>query len=218
MVRLLRAGLVVALVSAVAACGSSPSSSSGSAGQPRLLVVTTTTQVTDFARNVGGDHVDVHAILKANVDPHDYEPSAADLVALSEADVIVKNGVGLESWFDSTIKSAEPRGTIVDASAGVEIREGNGTDEESAGDPHIWHDPTNAKIMATNIAAALAAADPPDATVYQPNLASVLGPARRARRRHRREDRHADRTRSSSPTTTRSATTCSATGSTSSAR
>ncbi len=167
-VRLLRAGLVVALVSAVAACGSSPSSSSGSAGQPRLLVVTTTTQVTDFARNVGGDHVDVHAILKANVDPHDFEPSAADLVALSEADVIVKNGVGLESWFDSTIKSAEPRGTIVDASAGVEIREGNGTDEESAGDPHIWHDPTNAKIMATNIAAALAAADPPDATAYRP--------------------------------------------------
>ena len=52
------------------------------------------------------------------------------------------------------------------------IREGNGTDEEAAGDPHIWHDPTNAKIMAGNIAAALVAADPADATAYQANLAA----------------------------------------------
>jgi zinc/manganese transport system substrate-binding protein/manganese/iron transport system substrate-binding protein len=167
--RLLRACLVVALAG-LSACGSS--SSTDRDGSTRPLVVTTTTQATDFARNIGGDLVDVHPILKANVDPHDFEPSAADLVALSTADVIVKNGVGLEAWFDSTIKSAEPRGTIVDASTGVTIRQGNGSEEEAAGDPHIWHDPTNAKIMAANIAAALVAADPADAAAYEANLAT----------------------------------------------
>src|SRR3954451_24905539 len=114
---MLRSGVLVALAGLLASCGAGSSSpSTNGDGSRRLLVVSTTTQVTDFARNVGGDHVDVHAILEANVDPHDFEPSAADLVALSEADVIVENGVGLESWFASTIKSAEPRGAIVDAS------------------------------------------------------------------------------------------------------
>jgi ABC-type Zn uptake system ZnuABC Zn-binding protein ZnuA len=156
---------IVALLVATAGClaGGCGRPAPNAAGGRRLLVVTTTTQVTDFARNVGGDRVDVHPVLKANVDPHDFEASAADLVALERADVIVENGVGLEGWFASTIKSAEPRGTVVDASRGVAIHDG---------DPHIWTDPTNAEVMATNIADALAAADPAGGRVYAANLAA----------------------------------------------
>ena len=137
-------------------------------GDP-ILVVTTTTQLTDFVTEIGGTDVRVVGLLKANVDPHDFEPSPADLDDLAKAAVIVKNGVGLEKWFDATIKSAEPKGTVVDASTGVKLRAGDA--EEPEGDPHIWHNPQNAKIMVRNIADALAIADPAHADAFTKNLA-----------------------------------------------
>ncbi|GII33721.1 metal ABC transporter substrate-binding protein [Planotetraspora mira] len=167
------AALVVMFAAACGSGSSSSSQSSGSPGAPQpLKVVATTTQVGDFARNVGGDKVVVQQILKPNVDPHDYEPSPADIQAIAEADVVVKNGVGLEKWLDQVITSAGFNGTIVDASQGVAIRQGDGSEEEAAGDPHIWHNPMNAKIMATNIEKAFAAKDAADASAYQANLAA----------------------------------------------
>jgi len=167
------AALVVMFAAACGSGSSSSSQSSGSPGAPQpLKVVATTTQVGDFARNVGGDKVVVQQILKPNVDPHDYEPSPADIQAIAEADVVVKNGVGLEKWLDQVITSAGFDGTIVDASQGVAIRQGDGSEEEAAGDPHIWHNPMNAKIMATNIEKAFAAKDAADASAYQANLAA----------------------------------------------
>jgi ABC-type Zn uptake system ZnuABC Zn-binding protein ZnuA len=156
----------------VAGCGSDIKANSAPDGTRVLEVVSTTTQVTDFVRVIGGAAVKVHAVLTANVDPHDYEPTPADLDAIARADVIVKNGVDLEKWFDQTIADASPKGTIVDASHGVTIRSGSGSDERSEGDPHIWHNPQNAKVMVTNIARALAAADPAAKTVFDTNLAN----------------------------------------------
>jgi ABC-type Zn uptake system ZnuABC Zn-binding protein ZnuA len=144
---------------ALVGCGADSTGATGNGNDSgKILVVTTTTQLTDFARAVGGDRVDVYGVLKANVDPHDYEASPADVRQIAKAAVIVKNGVELEKWFDPTIKSAKPKGQIVDASNGVPIRQGAGN-EEKAGDPHIWHNPQNAKVMVANIAAALKKAD-----------------------------------------------------------
>ncbi|ETK34190.1 metal ABC transporter substrate-binding protein [Microbispora sp. ATCC PTA-5024] len=159
------------LVLFAGACGSG-SGASAAGGSGRLQVVATTTQIADFARAVGGDEVEVHQILKPNVDPHDYEPSPLDIKAIAEADVVVKNGVGLERWLDSVISSAGFDGPVVDASRGVTIRQGDGSAEEAAGDPHIWHDPRNAKIMAANIEKAYEAKDPADATAYRASLAA----------------------------------------------
>jgi zinc/manganese transport system substrate-binding protein/manganese/iron transport system substrate-binding protein len=175
------ASVAVILALSVAACGSDaePSGTAASASPAvqakQLKVVATTTQVADFARNVGGDNADVTQILRPNVDPHDYEPSPADIQAIAEADVVVKSGVGLEKWLDQTISSAGFTGTVVDASQGVSIRKGDGSEEEAEGDPHIWHNPLNAKIMAANIEKALAAKDPADATVFDANLTSYNG-------------------------------------------
>lgn len=138
-------------------------------GDPKVLsVVTTTTQLTDFAKEIGGSRARVYGVLKANVDPHDYEPSPADLDALAKADVIVKNGVDLEGWFDDTIRSASPRGRIVDASRGIPLRRGEG----GAGDPHIWHDPQHAAVMVTSMAEAMEAAAPEAADEIRGNLAA----------------------------------------------
>jgi ABC-type Zn uptake system ZnuABC Zn-binding protein ZnuA len=158
------AGTVALL--AAAGCGKVSGDASG-----RLRVVATTTQVADFARNVGGDRVSVHQVLGPNVDPHDYEPSPADIEAIRKADLLVKNGVGLEKWLDKSVSSAGFHGPVVDASKGVTVRRGNGDAEEAAGDPHIWHDPLNAKVMAADIAAGLAKADPKHDAEYRQRLA-----------------------------------------------
>jgi zinc/manganese transport system substrate-binding protein/manganese/iron transport system substrate-binding protein len=79
--------------------------------------------------------------------------------------VIVKNGVGLEKWFDDTVESAGSSAVVVDASHGVHIRDD---------DPHIWHDPLNAVIMATNVAGALEDADSSHAAEYRRNLAGYV--------------------------------------------
>ena len=124
-------------------------------------------------RNIGGDDVTVRQIIQPNVDPHEYEPTPADIQAIGAATVVVKNGVGLEKWLDQTIESAGFTGTVVDSSQGVRVREGEpGEEEMAAGDPHIWHNPQNAKIMVTNIEKALAAADPSRADAFAKNLTS----------------------------------------------
>jgi ABC-type Zn uptake system ZnuABC Zn-binding protein ZnuA len=161
--------LTAVVAGPLAACGDTASPAVADGG--KLAVVATTTQVADFARNIGGDHVVVTQILKPNIDPHDYEPTPADITAIGAAKVVVKSGVGLEKWLDETIASAGFKGATVDTSTGVPVRQGNGEEEEAAGDPHIWHDPRNAKIMAQNIAKAFAAADPADAAAYEQNLA-----------------------------------------------
>jgi ABC-type Zn uptake system ZnuABC Zn-binding protein ZnuA len=165
------AGLI-ALAVVATGCGSggggSAASSAATTGAGRVRVVTTTPVLTDFAQNVGGDDVDVYSVLKSNVDPHDYEPTPADLKAVADADVVVKNGVGLEKWFEDAIASAEPKGAVIDASTGVRLRYEDGGDA----DPHIWHDPRNAVIMAANIAHALEAADPARAADFEQRAAA----------------------------------------------
>ena len=149
------------------ACGDSsgPGTSDGS-----LPVVTTTTVLTDFANVIGGDRVSVYGVMKPNVDAHDYEPSAKDLDAMRSAKLIVKNGVHLEAWFDDAATASGTSATIVDASKGITIRSAD-DQAEPEGDPHIWHDPRNAKQMVATMLAAIVAADPAGASAYEANAA-----------------------------------------------
>src|SRR6266516_3899067 len=160
---------MAALALGLAGCQATDITASPAGGNSSavLRVVATTTQVADFARNVGGDRVQVTQLLKPNVDPHDYEASPADVQAISTADLVVKNGVGLEKFLDGAISAAGFTGTVVDTSAGVKVRPGDEAEKE--GDPHIWHDPANAKIMIHNIAAAFEAKDPAGRATYQAN-------------------------------------------------
>jgi ABC-type Zn uptake system ZnuABC Zn-binding protein ZnuA len=162
--------LALFLIAGLAACGDDAGRADGEA----LEVVTTTTVLTDFAKLVGGDRVAVHGVLKPNVDPHDYEPSPRDLEALRSAAVIVKNGVNLEAWFDDAISASGTKARIIDASTDITIRSRDDGDA-SEGDPHIWHDPRNARQMVSTIAAAFIASDPAGRATYDANLTRYLG-------------------------------------------
>ncbi len=169
-----RAGIrLVALTPLVAGlalvgCGSGGAGGSSEGKDGRLPVVATTSQVADFTRTVGGDRVTVTQIVRPGVDPHDYEPAPADLAAIGDAKVLVQNGVGLESWLEDTIDASGFDGVRVNASDGVRIRAGQG-DEEKAGDPHIWHNPLNVKIMVADIERGLAQAEPSAAARFHAN-------------------------------------------------
>jgi zinc/manganese transport system substrate-binding protein/manganese/iron transport system substrate-binding protein len=165
------AGLAL-LAALLAGCGSS---GDDGAADGRLPVVATTSQVADFTRVLGGDRVRVTQLLKPNVDPHDYEPTPADIEAVGDAKVLVENGVGLESWLEDAVGAAGFDGIRVDASRGVTIRAGNGDTEEKAGDPHIWHNLLNAKIMVADIERGLARADPANAGYFHANRIAYDG-------------------------------------------
>jgi ABC-type Zn uptake system ZnuABC Zn-binding protein ZnuA len=158
---------VVAALLLVAGCAKPGGPWREGADGPR--VVATTTQVADMAAVVGADRIDLVRLLKPGIGAHDYEPSPADVEAIATAQLVVENGVGLESWLHDTIESSGYDGPVVDASQGVRLRKVGGEP-----DPHIWQDPRNAMVMAANIERGLARVDPGSAGFYEANLAAYL--------------------------------------------
>lgn len=154
---------VLAAAVTLTGCGSS----GGTAEDGKLAVVATTTQVADFVRNVGGDDVSVTQILKPNVDAHTYEPSPADINAVSHAAVLVRNGAGLEQWLDDITEDFH--GESVDSSKGVPLISADGEQ-----DPHIWQSASNAEIMVRNITRGLIKADSQHQATYQRNSRKYL--------------------------------------------
>jgi ABC-type Zn uptake system ZnuABC Zn-binding protein ZnuA len=122
------------------ACGASAAShGAASSGSPAALrVVTTTTIFADIVHQVGGDHVTVDSIVPAGVGPEDYEPRPDDARRISEAELIVSNGVGLDDFLDKIVNAAgnatAERLVLGDGIPTVTV---NG--EEN---PHFWLDPT----------------------------------------------------------------------------
>ena len=93
------------------------------AAQPdRLRVVATTTIIADVAQNVGGDLVEIAAIVPVNTDIHAFQPSPSDVVLVAEADLILVNGAGLESFLGDLLENASRSDSdIVVVSNGVSV-------------------------------------------------------------------------------------------------
>src|SRR5690349_13973215 len=124
--RNLAVAAAAAAVLLAAGCGSDGAGASGgtASGGTSLAVVATTPEVADPVPPLACAAVPVTQLIKPNADPHSYEPTPADIQAVGAAKLVVKNGVGLEAWLDQTIESSGFRGTVVDASRGVTLREG----------------------------------------------------------------------------------------------
>jgi manganese/zinc/iron transport system substrate-binding protein len=116
------------------------------AGDYPIQIVCTTGQVADMLRHIGGDHVEVTALMGPGVDPHLYRESPSDIEKLSRADAIFYNGVHLEGRMaDLFERLAERRPTFAVTHALVEAKDPRlRTPPEFAGhyDPHVWHYPT----------------------------------------------------------------------------
>jgi ABC-type Zn uptake system ZnuABC Zn-binding protein ZnuA/ABC-type Mn2+/Zn2+ transport system permease subunit len=164
-----RLALAAAALLALAGCGSRGSSKG-------LTVVATTTQIGDWAREVGGGDVRVHQILQPNTDPHEYEPRPADVEAAAGAKLVFENGDKLDSWADKIVSQAGGKPRVVVLGDEVPVRRPGETSgpERSRFDPHWWHDPRNAEAAVAAIRDALENGDPAHAKGYTQRAAAYL--------------------------------------------
>ena len=180
-----RSLLVVALATSLlilgAACESGGESEvfysrdSFDANNDKINVVTTVAPLTDIVRNIGGDRIDLFGIVPDGTNSHTFEPKPSDAKRLSQADLVIVNGLQLE---EPTLKLAE-----ANLRSGAEIKKlGDGTvgerewlfdfsfpREEGKPNPHLWMNPKYALKYAELTRDWLAAKDPKNGDYYRAN-------------------------------------------------
>ena len=134
------------LAASVLIAGSLSACSTQTAPSDEFKVVTTTTQVTEFTQAVVGHTGTVTGLIQPNQSAHSFDPSAKQLLELSQADAVVINGAGLEPWLEDALTAANFKGEVIDATQGYEL-----IDQ----DPHFWTSPINATWMVDTIAQGL---------------------------------------------------------------
>jgi zinc/manganese transport system substrate-binding protein len=160
------ATLIVAFVAA----------SSPAQAQERLNIVATFSILGDFARNVGGGRISVTTLVGPNSDTHVYTPTPSDAKKITDAKLVILNGLGLEGWLPRLIKSSGGKGVAIVATKGIATRKIEDGHDHGPGDadPHAWQSVVNAKIYVTNIRDALTAVDPAGADAYRANAEAYL--------------------------------------------
>ena len=141
-----------------------------SEAQEKLKAIASFTILADMVRQVGGDRVEVAALVGPDGDAHAYDPTPADARAVSKADLVFVNGLGFDNWMSKLTRAAGYKGPVVVASRGVNTRKGDETHEhghDKNADPHAWQDLENGQRYVANIAEALAKADPTHAADYK---------------------------------------------------
>jgi zinc/manganese transport system substrate-binding protein len=148
----------------------------GEAPRPRKLAVATTSIIADFVRNVGGDRIEVKALVGANGDAHVYSPTPGDAREVAAATIVFVNGLGLEGWLPRLVSASGSKAPVVTVTTGVPPR--RMPDEHHPGkttiDPHAWQSIADAKIYVANIRDALAAVDPAGKGTYDANAQAYL--------------------------------------------
>ncbi|HME80654.1 MAG TPA: metal ABC transporter substrate-binding protein [Candidatus Eremiobacteraceae bacterium] len=152
-----------------AGCSSQkPAAEPSPAGSRRVQAAATISTIQALAQAVGGDKADVISIVPIGASPETYDPSPQDLVALANAQLIIKNGAGLELWLDKVLRNVAKPGTkVIVLSDGMPVEGAKAAGEP--GNPHLWLDVTYAQVYVHKIAAALRDVDPPNAAYYSAN-------------------------------------------------
>ncbi|MDW7747989.1 metal ABC transporter solute-binding protein, Zn/Mn family [Halomonas sp.] len=157
----------------------------------RVQVVTSFSILADMIENVGGEHVEVTALVGPDSDAHVYSPRPTDARALAEADLVVFNGLQFEGWMERLIDASDFAGPLVVASEGIEARlaaakgdghddahdDGNGDHDghdHGAIDPHAWQDLGLGPLYVANILEGLIEADPDHGDAYRASAARYL--------------------------------------------
>ena len=154
---------------------------------PKTKVVTTFLPVYLLTKAVTGDVAEVDILVKPGTEVHEYQGTPANVKAIATANVVIKNGLGLEEFLSDTIKNAGNSQLVeIDVSKGIEPinkispidktvgGEDDHDHEHRFGNPHIWLDPVLAKQQIINIRDGLIMADPGNKANYQTNAASYI--------------------------------------------
>lgn len=164
----------------------------------KLQAVATFYPLYEFAREVGGDRVQVHQMVPAGAGPHDYEPTPGDVARLRGAAVFVYNGAGLEPWVSKLQGELPPEAVRVEATRGLPLVPA-GPDEHAHRheerevdrggnrlDPHVWLDPVLMLKVVDDVAGGLAQADRAGEAVYRARAQALKERLEELHRRYRR--------------------------------
>lgn len=193
-----RALLAMGTAGLLAGCaGCSPRAETDGAADGRLNVVTSLFPYYDFARQIGGEEIDLSLVVPAGMDSHAFEPTPADMRMIQEADIIFCNGGEMENWLEQVLASLDTSDiqvvTMMDFVDAVEEEIVEGMEDSGHGhehgdadddhdhdhehelDEHIWTSPRNAQVFARVIGDALAGADPGHAALYGERTEAYIG-------------------------------------------
>jgi zinc/manganese transport system substrate-binding protein len=146
-----------------------------------LKVVASFSIIGDFAKNVGGERVEVTTLVGPDGDAHVYEPKPADAVAMAGADVVLVNGLHFEGFLDRLVEASATKATVAVLTKGVtplKMADEAHPHAEEAGDahgnidPHAFQSIANARIYVKNIADAFCVADAAGCDSYTANAAA----------------------------------------------
>lgn len=157
--------------------GARSSDRAQSSNSNTLQVEVTFYPLAEFAKQVGGNFVEVNTLVPAGSEPHDFEPTTQDIARMHAAKVYIYNGAGFEGWLTRVIPDLQKSGVLtVDSSQGITLLQADPTiaESKSATDPHIWLDPVLAEQQVRNIEAAFIQADPAHQAEYTRNANSYI--------------------------------------------
>lgn len=164
----------------------------------KVKVIATLFPQYDFAKQIGGDKVQVSLLLTPGTETHSYEPTPQDMIDINKADLFIYTGENMEPWADKIAESITSDTIILDVSKNVELikteheeddddheHEETEEDENHEGhehhhehehsyDPHIWLNPENAVIMVNNIKDSLCEIDPDNKDYYEENAKNYI--------------------------------------------
>lgn len=147
--------------------------------QEKPKVVTTFTVIADMAKNVAGNAADVESITKAGAEIHNYQPTPRDILRARDADLVLRNGLNLEQWFEKFLANLGKVPSIT-VSDGVEPMAIAGGAYQGKPNPHAWMSPENAVIYVENIRKGLSEIDPAHADTYAANAKAYADKIRAA--------------------------------------
>ena len=130
----------------------------------KINVVASFSILGDMVEQVAGDKANVTTIVGPDADAHLYQPNAGDAIAVTDADLIIVNGMGFETWSAKLIETSGTKAGVAVATDGITPVMVDGEI-----DPHAWNSLINGMIYVDNIEAALSAASPSDAAVFKAN-------------------------------------------------
>ena len=140
-----------------------------SANEAKLKVVTSFSILEDLVVNLGGEHVSVVNLVGRNSDAHMYQPKPSDAVAISNADLVVLNGMGFEGWIARLIENSRYENELLLATEGVKaIKNGNEVD------PHAWQSFQNIRVYVDNITLTLIALRPDHGETFKRRQQSYI--------------------------------------------
>ncbi len=140
-----------------------------------VRVVTTTNFITDLAREVGGDRVQVTGLMGPGVDPHLYKASARDVRTLRQADLVLYGGLDLEGKMDDVFEELGRRRPVTAVTDGIPRAKLLGTDQaDETYDPHVWFDVSLWMDATREAQRALTRVDPAGEATYRANAEAYL--------------------------------------------